>query len=186
MSYLDDMRIVGKRAPAAGAFRRLCVDDEGVRSIGLEPRLPKCGIYRGCRATDSAPVSPRLARLWGQQSTSPTPWGDVQRRWRRWWTHWCTYHSMYSPSSCSCVPHCKHACCTLCGRCLARRWRRTCTDAGTDAAVWRAAAAVLDLPPGVSEYGADIKGPEKVCSTLGRQMMLPLRHGGLGLHMQSD
>ena len=28
----------------------------------------------------------------------------------------------------------------------------------TDAAVWRAAAAVLDLPPGVGEYGADM-GP---------------------------
>ena len=27
--------------------------------------------------------------------------------------------------------------------------------------------------------------PDKACSTLGRQMMLPLRHGGLGLHMQS-
>ena len=34
--------------------------------------------------------------------------------------------------------------------------------------------------------GADIEGPDKACSTLGRQMMLPLRHGGLGLHMQSD
>ena len=57
-----------------------------------------------------------------------------------------------------------------------------------NAAVWRAAAAVLDLPPGVGEYGADMEGPDKACSTLGRQMMLPLRHGGLGLHMhmQSD
>ena len=56
----------------------------------------------------------------------------------------------------------------------------------TDAAVWRAAAAVLDLPPGVRECSADMEGPDKACSTLGRQMMLPLRHGGLGLHMQSD
>ena len=31
-----------------------------------------------------------------------------------------------------------------------------------------------------------MEGPDKACSTLGRQMMLPLRHGGLGLHMQSD
>ena len=37
-----------------------------------------------------------------------------------------------------------------------------------DAAVWRAAAAVLDLPPGVGEYGADMEGPDKACSTLGR------------------
>ena len=36
-------------------------------------------------------------------------------------------------------------------------------------------------------YGADMEGLDKVCSTIGttsRQMMLPLRHGGLGLHMQ--
>ena len=56
----------------------------------------------------------------------------------------------------------------------------------TDAAVWWAAAAVLDLPPGVGEYGADMEGPDKVCSKLGRQMMLPLRHGWIGLHMPSD
>ena len=56
----------------------------------------------------------------------------------------------------------------------------------TDAAVWRAAAAVLDLAPGVGEYGADMEGPDKACSTLGGQMMLPLRHEGLRLHMQSD
>ena len=31
-----------------------------------------------------------------------------------------------------------------------------------------------------------MEGPDKACSTLGRQVMLPLCHGGLGLHMQSD
>ena len=41
----------------------------------------------------------------------------------------------------------------------------------TDAAVW-GAAVVLDLPPGMGEYGADMDGP--------------LRHGGLGLRMQSE
>ena len=56
----------------------------------------------------------------------------------------------------------------------------------TDAAVWRAAAGMLTLPPGVGEYGADMEGPDKACVTLGRQMMLPLLHGGLGLHTQSD
>ena len=56
----------------------------------------------------------------------------------------------------------------------------------TDAAVWRAAAAVLDLPQGVGEYGADMEGPDKACSTLDGQTMLPLHHGGLGFHMQSD
>ena len=37
VSYLDDMNTVGKLTPAAGAFRRLCVADAGVRSIELEP-----------------------------------------------------------------------------------------------------------------------------------------------------
>ena len=58
------------------------------------------------------------------------------------------------------------------------------THVRTDDAVWRAVAAVLDLCQGVGEYGADMEGPDKACSTLGRQMMLPLRHGGLGLDMQ--
>ena len=49
VSYLDYMSIVGKLTPAAGAFRRLCLDDDRVRSIGLEPRLPKCGsIFAAC------------------------------------------------------------------------------------------------------------------------------------------
>ena len=55
-----------------------------------------------------------------------------------------------------------------------------------DAAVWRAAAAVLDLSQAVGEYGADKESPDKACRTLGRQMILPLLHGGLGLRMQSD
>ena len=36
------------------------------------------------------------------------------------------------------------------------------------------------LALGVGEYGADIEGPDQACSTLGRQMTLPMRHGGLG------
>ena len=56
----------------------------------------------------------------------------------------------------------------------------------TDAAVWGVPAAVLDLPPGVGEYGNSMEGPDKACSMLGRQMMSLLRHGGLGLRMQSD
>ena len=51
--------------------------------------------------------------------------------------------------------------------------------------MWRA-VAVLDLPQGVGERSADIEGPDMTCSALGRQMTLLLRHGGLGLHMQSD
>ena len=118
--------------------------DAGVRNIRLAPRLIKCGTYGGdvtrsrsqlrlpiYRSRTSWTDSLRLARLWGQRSTSPTPWGGVQRRWRPWWSHWCSSRSLYShcmddPSACSCVPHCKHAWRTSCGRCLGRRWRRTC------------------------------------------------------------
>ena len=45
---------------------------------------------------------------------------------------------------------------------------------------------MLTLPSGVGESGADMEGPDQACSTLGRQMMLPLHKGGLGLRMQSD
>ena len=55
-----------------------------------------------------------------------------------------------------------------------------------DAAVWQGAPAVLTLPSGVGESGSDMEGPDMACSTLGRQMMLPLRKGGLGLRMQAD
>ena len=94
VSYLDDMSIVGKLTPAAGAFRRLCVDDDGVRSIGLEPRPPKCGIYGGAKEQVAAEATKlRIAHKLdgftavgtplGSAEYIPTPWGGVQRRWRR-------------------------------------------------------------------------------------------------------
>ena len=57
--YLDDMNIVGKLTPAADTFQRLSVDNDGVHSIGLEPRLPKCGIYGG----DKEQVAAEAAKL---------------------------------------------------------------------------------------------------------------------------
>ena len=57
MPYRDDMNIVNL-TQAAGAFRRLCVDDDGVR-IGLEPRIPKCIIYGG----DEEQVAAEAAKL---------------------------------------------------------------------------------------------------------------------------
>ena len=48
----------------------------------------------------------------------------------------------------------------------------------SDGALWQAAAAVLVFPEAVGEYGADMEGPDKACSTLDWHMMLPLRHGG--------
>ena len=44
VSYLDDMNIVGNVTSLACAFRQLCMDDDGVHSIAVEPRLPKCRI----------------------------------------------------------------------------------------------------------------------------------------------
>ena len=61
-----------------------------------------------------------------------------------------------------------------------------CDMRRTNAAVWRGPAAVLDLPPGVGECGADMEGSDKAYSTLGVQMMLPLFHVGRGSRMQSD
>ena len=59
MSHLDDMNTVGKFKPNAAAFQQLRVDDDGVRSIGLQPRLPKCGIYGG----DKELVAAKAAKL---------------------------------------------------------------------------------------------------------------------------
>ena len=94
VSYLDDMNIIGKLMPAAGAFRRLCVDDGQVRSIELEPRLPKCGIYGGDKEQVAAEAAKfRTAHQLDGFTAVGTPpgsaefvsnWGGVQRRWRRW------------------------------------------------------------------------------------------------------
>ena len=59
LSYLGDVSAVVKLTPPSGAYRRLCVDDDGVRSIRIEPRLPnKQGAdhYRGCQATERPPA----------------------------------------------------------------------------------------------------------------------------------
>ena len=55
-----------------------------------------------------------------------------------------------------------------------------------DATVLRGAAVVLDLPPWVGEYVANMEGPDKECSRLGMQMALPLRHGAQGRCVQPD
>ena len=59
VSYLDNMSVVGKLTPAAGVFRPLSMDEQGVRSIGLEPRLLNGGIYGG----DKEQVAAEAAKL---------------------------------------------------------------------------------------------------------------------------
>ena len=137
MAYLDDLNIVAKLTPAASTFRQLCVDDDGARSIGLEPRLHKCGIYGGDKEVVAAEAAKlRIAHQLdgftmvgtplGLAEYVPKALGGVERRLGRWWRRWCSSHSLYSSRSCFCVSHCKHAGRTSCARCLARRWRRTC------------------------------------------------------------
>ena len=189
MSYLDDMSIVGKLTPAAGAFRRLCVDGAGVRSIGLEPRLPTCGIYGGDKeqvAVEAAKL--RIANQLDGFTAVGSPLGTAEYVSNAMGRRAATVEtlvdtlvqlslslkSQFLLLRASLQARMVHLMRTVPREALATHMRRT------DAAVWRAAAAVLDLPPAVGEYGADMEAPDKACSTLGRQMMLPLRHGGLG------
>ena len=195
VSYLDDMNIVGKLTPAAGALRRLCVDDDGVRSVGLEQRLPKCGIYGGDKSLVATEVAKlRIAHKLDGFTAVGTPLESAEhvsnalgRRATPMETLVDTLVqlplSVQSQSllmRTSLQAHMAHLMRTVPRAALATHIRLT------DAAVWRAAAAVLDLPPGVGEYGDVLEGPDRACSKLGRQMMLPLRHGGLGLPVQSD
>ena len=194
VAYLDDMGIVCKLTPADGAFRRLCVDDDGVRSQGLEQRLPKCGIYGGHKEKVAAEAAKlRFAHQLDGFTAVGMPLGSAEYVSNAMGRHAATVETLVDtlvqvPLSvdsqflllrASLQARMVQLMRTVPREALAAHMRRT------DAAVWRAAAAVLDLPPGVhmGEYGANMEGPDKACSMLGRQMMLPLRHGGLGLHM---
>ena len=195
MRYLDDMKFVGKLTPAAGAVQRLCADDDGVRSIGLEPLLRKCGIYGGDKeqvAADAAKL--RIAHQHAGFTVVGTPLGSVEyisnalgRRAATVETlveslvqHPLSVQSQFLLLRASLQARMAHLMRTVPRESLATHMH--CTDA----AVWRAAVAVLDLPPGVGEYGANMEGPDMACSALGRQPALTLRLGGLGLHKQSD
>ena len=195
VSYLDDMNIVGKLTPAAGAFRQFCVGDDGVRSIGLEPRLPKCGIYGGDKDLVAAEAAKlRIAHQLDGFIAVGTPLRSAEyvsnalgRRAATVGTLVETLvqlalsvQSQFLLLWASLQARMAHLLRTVPQEALPTHMRRT------DAAVWRAAAAVLNLPQGVGEYGAVREGPDKACSMLGRQMMLLLCHGGLGLHTQSD
>ena len=182
MSYLDEMSIVGKLTPAAGAFRRLCVDDDGVRSTGLDPRLPKCGIYGGDKEQVAAEAAKlRIAYQLDGFTAVGSPLGSAEYVSNALGRGAAAVETLVDtlvqlPLSvqsqflllrASLQARMVHLMRTVPREALATHMRRT------DAAVWRAAAAVLDLPPRRGEYGADMEGPDKACSALGRQMMLP-------------
>ena len=177
VSYLDDMNIVGKLTSAA--FRRLCVDDDGVRSIGLEPRLPKCGIYGGDKALFVAEAANlRTAHQLDGLTAVGTPVLSAQYVSNALGRRAATVETlvdtlMQQPLSLqsqflllrtslhACKAHLRR---TVPCEALGAHMR------GTDAAVWRAAAAVLDWLPGVGEYGADMEGPDKDRRSLGRSV----------------
>ena len=174
-SYLDDMNIVGKLTPAASAFRRRCTDDDGVRSIGLQPRLPKCGIYGGDKELIAAEAAKlRIAHQLDGFTAVGTPLGSAEYVCNALGRRAATVETLVDtlaqlPLSvqyqflllrASLQARMAHLMRTVPWEALATHMRRT------DAAVWRAAAAVLDLPEGVGEYSADMEGPDKTCSTL--------------------
>ena len=176
VSYPDDMNIVGKFTPAAGMFRRLCVDDEGVRSIGLEPRLPKCGIYGGNKEQVAAEAAKlRIAHQIDGFTAVGTPLGSAEfvcnALGRRAALVKALVESLVqlpvSVQSQILLRALLQARTALLIRtvpreALATHMRRT------DSAVWRAGEAVFDLPQGVGEYGADMELPDMACSALGR------------------
>ena len=67
--YLDAVNIVGKLTPAASSFRRLCVDDDGFRSIGLEPLLPSAASTEATRSWSPA----RLPSYGSRTSLTASP-----------------------------------------------------------------------------------------------------------------
>ena len=73
------MNAVGKVTPAAGAFRWLCADDDGVSSIGFEPQFLKCGIYGGDKELVAAKAAKlRIAHQLDGFPTVGTPLGSPE------------------------------------------------------------------------------------------------------------
>ena len=189
--YLDT-KSVGQFMPAASSIRRLCVDGVGIRSTRLEPRQPQCSICGNekemgiARVIEAAKlrIKPQLHSF----TADCTPLGSAEYvssgLGRRTATAETlvrlslSIQSHFLPMRASLPARIERLIRIVPRKALATHMRRT------DAAVWRGAAAVLDIPQGVGEDGADMEGPDKECSTLGRQTMRPLRHRGLGLHMQ--
>ena len=91
VSYLDEMNTVGKLTPAACAFRRLCVDDDKVGIKGLEPRLPKCGIYGGDMELVAAEAAKGTAR-------------DKEGRWRLPFRHSVKLRHQHHPRGSATLP----------------------------------------------------------------------------------
>ena len=171
------------------------MDDDGVRRIMLEPCLPKCGIYGGDKAHVTAEAAKlRIVHQLDGFTAVGTPLGSAEYASNALGRLAATVETLVDtlvqlPLSeqsqflllrASLEARMAHLMRTGPREAMATHMRRT------DTGVWRAAAAVLDLPPRVVEYGADMEGLDKACRTLDKQMMLSLRRGGQALHMQSD
>ena len=137
VSYQDDINNVGKLMRAAGSIRQPYVDDDGVRSIRLEPRLPKfgiCGDDEELVAAETAKL--RITHQLSGFTSVSAPLGSTEYVSTAMGRRAATVDMLLETlvqlplsvqsRSLRCVPHCKHGWRIPCGRYLATRWRRTC------------------------------------------------------------
>ena len=79
--FARSLNTLGKLTPTAACSGRLCVDGDGVRSIGLEPRTPKCGIYGGDKelvTAEAANCKLQIAHQLDGLTTVGTPLGSTE------------------------------------------------------------------------------------------------------------
>ena len=114
------------------------MDDDGVRSIGLEPRLPKCCIYGGDKAlvaAEAAKLKLRIAHQLIGFTAVGTPLGSAESVCNALGRRAATVETLVATLVLLPLSVQSHILLlraslqalgpTSCGRCLARRWRRT-------------------------------------------------------------
>ena len=156
------------RAPAAQGLSR----DSPTRSR-LPPRLPSYGSHTGSTA------SPRLARLWGQRSTSrksPGPGAACSDG-----SGEAGEETRAAPALCT-VPLPSPACLTASASTHGAPHPDGASRGAGNAHASHGRCSVsggggrTPPPSGAGECGADIEGPDDTCSTLGRHTVLPVCH----------
>lgn len=197
-AYLDDVSIAGDLTAAVKSFRWLCEADDGLRSIGLEPNLDKCGIHGG-DAAEAAAAAEELGirHMEAGFNAVGTPLGSAAFVEEQLAARAAKVESLvetlvrlplpvqsqYLLLRTSLNVRMAHFQRTVPFEVLEAHARRA------DLAVWRGAAAVLALPEGVTAWaGMEVPecAPEGGGSSpglhlLARRVGMPLRHGGMGL-----
>lgn len=194
VAYLDDVQILGHVREGAAAFRRLCIDEDGVKSIGLSPNLGKCGVHGG-DAADAADAAQELGIQHERRGVKAvgTPVGTpefvaeaLSQRANEVIDLIQVLQDLPMPLQCkflllrvSLHARMPHLMRTVPSDVLAPHMRKV------DAAVYRAAAHMFDMPKAVAEWAAappgELAPALRRVESLGVRMSLPLRHGGLGL-----